>query len=426
MGSYFIELKPSDLRAVRTAEFIKVWREELQSISGVEQLAIFAEEVMPGGGIDIRIHGAPLRVVKEATIELRNRVADIPGALAVADNLPYGKEEILLRLTAAGRAMGFTNEDISRQVRNSFEGAIAKQFSRNQEETIVRVKLLNSDYGATTIRDLYLRAPDGSEAPLTEVVDLEYRVGFSQIFREDGLRQAAITANVDGAVTTSTEFRAAIARTIIPEISKKYGVQIEFRGGAVDESNAFADMNIAGTMSLVAMFVILAFVFQSYTTPLLVLVIIPFGFSGVIFGHYIMGFDMSIFSALAFLGLAGVLVNDAILLLASVKRTAADGAALKDSVLSGARERLRPIFLTTVTTIAGLTPLMLETSFDARLVQPLAVTMVFGMLFSPFLVLGFIPALLAVGEDLGLRKGGVPVNMTDGPSTQSLTGAIDR
>jgi multidrug efflux pump subunit AcrB len=135
-----------------------------------------------------------------------------------------------------------------------------------------------------------------------------------------------------------------------------------------------------------------------------------------------MGFNMTVMSAQAFMGLAGVLVNDAILLVATVKRSAASGADLRDAVLAGARERLRPIILTTTTTIMGLAPILFETSFDARLVQPLAVTLVFGMLCTPFLILGLIPALLGIGEDIGLRRGGIPMHMTAGPSIQSSSG----
>jgi multidrug efflux pump subunit AcrB len=424
-GSYLIELQPGDLRSIRTTEFMEAWEEELQPVPAVEQLTIFEETLTPGRDLDIRVHSAPLRVIKAAAIEIRERLDSIPGTLAVEDNLPYGKQEILLRLSSAGRAMGFTNQDVSRQVRNSFEGAIAKRFSRDQEEIIVRVKLLESDNRPNTIRDLYVRAPDGAEVPLTEVVDLEYRVGFSQISREDGLRQASVTGNVDGSITTSNEIMATVERTIAPEIREKYGVAIEFKGKAEEQAEAFADMQIVGTLALTAMFVILAYVFQSYTTPLLIIVIVPFGFIGAIFGHYIMGFNMTMMSTQAFLGLAGVLVNDAILLVATIKRSAAGGVALKDAVLSGARERLRPIVLTTLTTVAGLAPLLFETSLDARLVQPLAVTLVFGMLFSPFLIMCFIPALLSIGSDLGLRRGGIPMHMTAGPAMVSSAGTME-
>jgi multidrug efflux pump subunit AcrB len=421
-GFHVIELQRSDARSVRTNEFIQAWKEELQPIAAVEQLVIFEPTMVPGRELDIRVYGAPLKNIKDAAMEIREYLNSIPGTLAIEDNLPYGKQEILLRLTPAGRAMGFTNQDVSRQVRNSFEGAIAKRFSRDQEEMIVRVKLLDEDNRANTIRDLYLRSPDGSEVPLTEVVNLEYRVGFSQISRQDGLRQASITGNIDKSITTSGEIIASFKKNLAPAIREKYGVDIGFKGQVGDQAEAFADMQIAGTISLTAMFVILAFVFQSYTTPFLIIAIIPFGFVGAIFGHYVMGFNMTVMSAQAFMGLAGVLVNDAILLVATVKRSAASGADLRDAVLAGARERLRPIILTTTTTIMGLAPILFETSFDARLVQPLAVTLVFGMLFTPFLILGLIPALLGIGEDIGLRRGGIPMHMTAGPAIQSSSG----
>jgi len=359
----------------------------------------------PGRDLDVRLHGADLEVLKPAAMDIRRRLRNVPGVMAITDNLPYGKQEIVMEVTPAGSAMGFTTESVARQVRNAFEGAIAQRFSRDQEEIIVRVKLPETGGRRETIRDLYLRAPDGSEVPLTEVVRLESALGFSQIRRENGLRQVAVTADVEFGVTTTNVVMGFVEHEIAPEIKQKYGVNLEFKGRAEEQRTAFSDMGIVLLLALSFMFIVLAWVFSSYTTPLVVMSIIPFGMIGAILGHYIMGLNLNMLSLQALLGLAGVMINDSIILVSTIKRFLAEGGELVDAVVTGACERLRPVILTTLTTIGGLTPLLFERSLQAQLVEPLAVTLIFGLMVSPFLVLLFVPALLGIGNDMrGLRR----------------------
>jgi multidrug efflux pump subunit AcrB len=368
----------------------------------VERVTIFEFSAggPPGRDLDIRLHGADLEVLKAAAMEVRSRLRTVPGVMAVSDNLPYGKQEIVMEVTPAGKAKGFTNQSVARQVRNAFEGAIAQRFSRDQEEIIVRVKLDESSMRRETIRDLYLRAPDGSEVPITEVVDFKSALGFSQIRREDGLRQVSVTAEVETSITTSNVVMGIVNRDIAPEIKRKYGVFLEFKGRAEEQRTALGDMGIVLLLALSMMYIILAWVFSSYTTPFVVMSIIPFGLIGAIVGHYIMGMNLTMLSLQALLGLAGVMINDSIILVMTIKRLTAEGKAFQDAVLAGVRERLRPVLLTTLTTIGGVTPLLFERSLQAQLVQPLAVTLIFGLLVSPLLVLFFVPSLLGIGMDL--------------------------
>jgi len=406
VGAVTIELVSGDLRDVRTNVIMQAWREEIRSIAGVERLTIyeFGAGGPPGRDLDIRLHGASLDVLKEAALEIRTALKNIPGLTAIADNLPYGKQEIIMEMTPAGKAMGFTTQTVARQVRNAFEGAIAKRFSRDQEEIIVRVKLGETGEFRDTIRDLYLRAQDGSEVALTEVVNLNTEIGFSQLRREDGLRQVAVTADVDPTMTTTNTALATVARTIVPEIKKKYGIEIDFKGKAEEQREAMGDLRVSLGIALALIYIILAWVFSSYTTPMVVMSVIPLGLVGAFFGHFIMGLNLNMLSLQALLGLAGVMVNDSIILVSTVKNSMVAGMNLQESVLAGARERLRPVLLTTLTTVGGLTPLLFERSLQAQLIQPLAVTLIFGLLFSPVLVLFFVPALLGIGSDMRFRK----------------------
>jgi len=406
VAAYTIELAPSDSRTVRTGEFMVAWEQEMQAVSGLEQLTVFEVNVAgpPGKDLDIRLSGAPLNDIKAAAMELRREIARIPGVSGVADNLPYGMEEYVMELTPAGRAMGFTTESVSRQIRNTFQGAIAQRFSRDQEEVVVRVRLAPEDRNADGLRGIYLQVSNGREVPLTEVVTLRSQVGFSQIRREDGLREVAVTGSVDQRITTTNEVARVVEELVLDRVREEYGVNATFKGKAQEQAEAFGDFVIALVLALSVIYIVLAWVFSSYSTPLVIMAMIPFGLVGAVFGHYILSFALNIFSLQALMGLAGVMVNDSIVLVTTVKREQAAGASLREAVLAGTKERLRPVIMTTTTTVVGLLPILFETSQQAQLIQPLAVTLVFGLLLSPFLVLFFVPALMGVGHDI--KSGG--------------------
>ena len=412
LGGYTIEFIPSDQRDVRNTAFLRAWEEEIQAIAGVEKVVVSerSDGGPPGKDLDIRVAGAELPVLKAAAMEIREILRDMPGLMAIEDDLPWGKQEIIMQLTPAGRAMGFSTEMVARQVRNSFEGAIAKRFSRDEEEVIVRVMLPKETNRSNSLRDLYLLTPVGSRAPggnrvaLTEVVDLETRVGFSIVRRQDGVRQVAVTADVDKEVSTSNAVLAAFDTDFAPAVMTKYGVSIEYKGRAEEQAGAAEDVGNAALVALATMYIILAWVFSSYRAPIIVMSIIPFGLIGAVLGHFVMGFNLGMLSIFALVGLAGVMINDSIILVTAIRRLLHEGMDMEQAVVEGSKDRLRPVILTTLTTIGGLTPILFETSLQAQLVQPLAVTLVFGMLVSPFLVLVFVPSLLGVGDDLINRR----------------------
>jgi len=408
IGNFNIEFISGENRDIRNFDFIQEWLKEVKPVAGVENLVVLERSVggPPGKDVDIRLLGGELETLKAAAMDIRNKLRNIPGAKSIEDNLPWGKQEILLQLTPAGRAMGFTTENVARQVRGSYEGGIAKRFPRDEEEVIVRVSLPRDADKQASIRDLYLQTPGGQRVAITEAVELLPRIGFSTIRREGGVRQVSVTADVDKDVSTSTAVLATFVENYKDEIERKYGVQIEFRGRAEEQSEATVDVRNAFGIAILTMYVVLAWVFSSYRAPFVVLSIIPFGFIGALIGHWVMGFNLGMFSIFALVGLAGVMVNDSIILVSSIRTLLHEGCSLEQAVIDGTRDRLRPVILTTLTTIGGLLPLLFETSLQAQLVQPLAITLVFGMLFSPLLVLFFVPALLGLGDDLIRRVSG--------------------
>ena len=399
IGSYSVELVDGDLRDVRNPMFIKTWEEQTQLLPGLEKLLIFETQAggPPGRDLDIRIVGKDMQSMKRAAVELQKQLRGVPGLIAVEDDLPFGKEDILLELKPEGEAMGFSTEEVARQVRNSFSGSVAKRFAEDAEEIIVRVKLPGAETKQQTIRDIYLTSPDKTDVLLSEVVTLTKRLGFTRINREDGLRQVSVTGDVDPAVTTTNVVLATVRQEISPAIEKQFDVQVDFKGKAEEQSEALGDLSIALIVSIASIYIILAWLFSSYTMPLVIMAVVPFGLIGAIVGHYLLDFNLNMFSLMALLGLSGVLVNDSIILVTTIKRFFADGLDLAKAVVEGVRERLRPVILTTTTTVVGLTPILFEQSLQAQLVQPLAITFIFGMLLAPYLVLIFVPSVLGVG-----------------------------
>ncbi len=402
MGVYTLELAPGDIRSVRNEAFIEAWKQETRRAAGVEKLIFFSRQIAgpPGADLDLSLSGSNLEDLKAAAGDVARWLIAVPGVDSVDDDLPRGKQEVLLEITPAGEAMGFSAAEVARQVRNAYEGALADRVPREEEELKVLVKLPEAGPGQAGLRNLHLRSRTGQEVPLTEIVNLRQRVGFAQIRRIDGLTQVSVSADLNPAITTSGQvIRAMEQQGIIRAARQQYGVSVNFKGRAEQQTEALADFRMAGIVALGSIYIVLAWVFARYGTPLVVMSVIPFGLVGAILGHMVLGFNLSLFSLVALLGLAGVLVNDSIILVSAVQRHREEGAALVEALLDGTRERLRPVLMTSITTIVGVTPILFESSVQAQLVQPLAITLVFGMMLAPPLVLVYVPCVMAIGGD---------------------------
>jgi len=403
-GGLVVELKSSDQRDVRTEQLITAWRAAVQPLAGMDNLAIReARGGPPGRDVDVRLKGSDVRTLKEASNDVVALLDRVEGVSAVSDDLPWGKPETILEVTPRGRALDFTTESVGRQVRNAIEGAIAKRFPRGDEEVTVRVQFDRADVGAGILTDLFLRAPDGTEVPLTEIVSLRESQGFARIRREDGRRELSITGDVDKTVTNTDLVIEQLQREGLQEIASKHGVAFDFKGKAEEQQETFADMRLGAILGLILIYIVLAWVFASYTRPFAVMMAIPLGLIGAVVGHYLMGFNFTILSLVAFIGLSGIVINDSIVMVSTIderRRT----EPLLDAIVGGSCDRLRAVILTSTTTIGGLTPLMFETSQQAQFLIPMAVTITFGLAVATVLVLVVVPALVAFLEDVGALK----------------------
>ena len=396
-----VELVPSDSRSIRTADLLAIWRDEIRLMAGTESFTLIEEQSgPPGREIDLRISSPSLVDLKAAALEARALLERFPGISDVNDDLPYGKQETIIEVTPRGRALGFTTESVGRQVRNAFEGAIAKRFARGDEEITVRVLYARDSLSEADFRGLYLLSPTGREVPLTEIVDFRNKAGFASIRREDGLRTTSVTAEVDEGVNTSDQIIQAMQLEGLQDLARKHGVQVEFRGKAEEQQRTLGDMKLGALIATIAIYMILAGIFSSYTRPIFVMAVIPFGIVGAILGHLILGFDVSVLSLVAILGLSGIVVNDSIILVRAIEDRLRAGEPLIDAVIGGSRDRLRAVILTSVTTMFGLLPLLFETSLQAQFLKPMAVTIVFGLLGSTVIVLVLVPILLVIQADI--------------------------
>ncbi|MEP3429255.1 MAG: efflux RND transporter permease subunit [Roseibium sp.] len=414
-----VQLTLSEERTIRTPDIVRAWRAAVPPIPGMSRVSIAERRGgPPGRDLDIRLTGAPLKDLKAAAEELQQELSAFPGTSAVEDDLPYGKPELLVELTPRGRALGFTVESAARQIRNAFEGNIARRFAEGDEEVTVRVRQLFDKDGSAALRDLSLRTPVGEFVPLTEIVDLTDAQGFSVIQRRDGKTVVSVVADVDSTITSNTEIIAELEKGFLPELAQTHALDYSFAGRAEEQSDAFADLMTGVVMAIAGIYIILAAIFASYSRPIVVMSIIPFGIVGAIVGHYLMGFNLTILSMIGLLGLAGILVNNSIILVARFEERRAEGEDLNSAAISSSCDRLRAVLLTSMTTIGGLLPLMFETSLQAQFLLPMAITIVFGLATATVLVLVLVPALIKIGDDIAgviqLRRGQGPTGLPSG------------
>jgi multidrug efflux pump subunit AcrB len=397
-----VELLTADQRSVRMKDFVASWRNEVNLLPGLDRLAIRAPSGgPPGRDVDIRLIGDDLDVLKIAAAEVISIIGTIPGTNAVSENLSYGAEERIIRLLPLGKALGFTVSSVGQQLRASLDGAVVKRFPRGDEEVTVRLTLPKDETKNDDIGQLRVISPQGQYVQLADIATVDNRLGFSVVRRQDGFREVSITADLDSTIITTPEALQRIVDGGLDDIASTYNLRYRFDGSDSEQAEAFADMGVGALMALICIYIILAWVFGSWAQPLAVMIMIPFALIGAVVGHYLMGLTMTILSMFALIALAGIVVNNSIVLVSTIERRLEDVEGdWMEAILSGTVDRLRPVILTSVTTICGLSTLMFERSLQAQFLIPMATTIVFGLGVTTMLVLFVVPSTLAIGIDL--------------------------
>ncbi|MHC4911043.1 MAG: efflux RND transporter permease subunit, partial [Planctomycetota bacterium] len=297
--------------------------------------------------------------------------------------------------------LGFTVADVARQVRGSLFGLDAHVFSKDREDIDVRVRLdERTRRSLRAIEELWVISPRGDRVPLVEIAELVDDTGYSTIKRVD--RRRTVTVSAETAPGTNPEAVAArFTREDIPTLRNRFpGVTFTFAGRQRQMADAFATLPLGFFAAMLMIYVILAWLFGSYVQPFAVMLAVPFAVIGVIWGHLLLGFDLTFLSLIGFVALSGIVVNDSLIYMQFYNQRRAEGVELVQALIEAGRQRLRPIFLTTITTVLGLTPLMLEQSFQARFLIPMAIAIAFGLMSATMLILLILPCIVKIVDDI--------------------------
>lgn len=396
VASIIVELSSPDQRNVLNTDFVNQWRESVQLPAGIEKFTIFAQRGgPPGKDIDINIIAEDTSSLKAASLTLQEALNEYSGVFNVQDDLPYGKPQLVYRLTTQGESLGLTLESLGQQLRAAFDGNLFQIFNLVEEEVEVRVILPDDERdNLATLHYFPIKTPGGKMAPLNTVAYFSFQQGLESIRHTDGLLTTNISAEIDVAQTNANTIISDLEQTTLPDLMRTFGIEYQLKGRSEDQAETFADMGKGVVIALVLIYLILAWVFSSYLWPLAVMAILPFGIIGAIFGHWVMGLNLTLLSFFGFFGLSGIVVNDSIILVTAYRRLRQDNMKMQQAIVEASVTRLRAVLLTSLTTIAGLTPLVFETSLQAQFLIPMAVSISFGLMFATFLVLIIVPILL--------------------------------
>ncbi len=400
--SIYAELSPSAQRdGLETLAIVRQWQERVGRLEGTSEL-VFSGAEESGGGFELQLFGRDTESLRAATREVMDYLAGIEGVSNLRDALKNGKPELRLRLKPEAGLLGFTQESLATQIGQRFGGAEAQRVQREQNEIRVMVRDRQSARNSlSALMNTRLRNDEGKWFPLEAVVEIQSSYATDYIARRDGKRVNSIRAFVDKNTVSPSEILQAFSRDIGPVLAGKYpDVQIKGAGELEEMEALKGELVRALIFTALLIYALLAIPLKSYWQPFIIMAVIPFGFVGAAIGHLIMDLPLSLLSFFGMLALAGVVVNDSLVMMTRFNQTKAAGASVHEALQDAGVGRFKAIFLTTTTTVAGLTPLMLETSEQAQYLIPAAVSLAFGEIFATAITLILVPVLIAISIDV--------------------------
>ncbi|MEM9967456.1 MAG: efflux RND transporter permease subunit [Pseudomonadota bacterium] len=411
LGGLAIELIDADQRPYSSFAFVGDLQDAVVNHPLVETVSFRGWRSGPGGDtLDVEFFGADTRVLKAASEDLQAALLQFPEVSAVQDNLAYDKEELILDLTPQGRALGFTIDVLGRSLRNRLGGIEAATYPDGPRSASIRVALPEGELTADFLDRTLMRTPEGVYVPLADIVSVERRTGFSTVRRENGIRLISVTGDIsEDDPARATAISEILQNDVLPRIARERQVDYRLAGLSEQEDEFLQDTLTGLILCLTGIFLVLAWLFGSWSRPLVVMSIIPFGLVGAIYGHAVWDVPLSMFTVIGLLGMTGIIINDSIVLITTIDEYA-ETRGLIPSIIDGAADRLRPVILTTLTTVLGMTPLLYEQSQQAQFLKPTVIALVYGLGFGMFLVLLVVPSLVAVQHDIArqmtaLRRG---------------------
>lgn len=395
-----LELAAPDARTVRNEQFMQHWQDRIRLPAGVENFEMYSPSGgPPGRDIEVRLRGDDIHALKAAAEELANELRSRKGVYAISDDTPYGREQIIYRLTPQAEALGLTVSDIGNQLRAAYDGRLVQIFQDLGDEVEVRVMLPEAQRSTlASLETLPVVLPGGGSLPLSSAVELSANRGFESLRHRGGKLAVKVSADVHEHENNPTLINRDLAESVLPQLTQRHGVDYQFEGRTEDQAETLGDMGLGIWLGLLLIYIVLGAVFGSYGWPLIIMCMIPFGLTGALVGHWMLGLDLTVISLFGLFAVAGIVVNDSIVLVNFYKDLRAQGMAVEQALVEASVLRLRAVLLTSLTTIAGLTPLLFETSLQAQFLIPMAVSLCFGLGFATFLVLLLTPALLGLYE----------------------------
>ncbi|MYD75618.1 MAG: efflux RND transporter permease subunit [Gammaproteobacteria bacterium] len=405
LGALRVELVAPDQRQTRNSDIIKSWRSKLNREPGIEMLTLIDQRAGPGSNdIDLKIHGQDIGRVKQVAESVKSVLSEIPGLTGIGDDIPYGREQLVLSLNPTAEALGLNVDSVSRQLRAAYDGYLVQELSDGYDDVEVVLLLPERERNAlASISGIDIVLPNGRTESMASLVDISTRRGFETIRHSKGRLAISVKADVDHTINNANSIVQTLEADILPTLAAEHGVTYAFEGRQTNQRETLADMRLGAILALILIYLVLSWVFGSYGWPLVVMAIIPFGFIGGLWGHVLMEHDVTVLSLFGFFGLSGIVVNNSIILLVFYQRFRKVGMAAFDAIVEAACSRLRAVLLTSLTTIGGLTPLLFETSISAQFLIPMAITLAFGLAFATLLVLFLVPSLLMMYENLHAR-----------------------
>jgi multidrug efflux pump subunit AcrB len=399
------DLLAAESRNTSVAEIIQAWRAAMGTVPDVIALKFAEFQIgIAGRPIDIRLTGADLAELKSASMELQVWLSGYPAVFDLSDDLRPGKPEVRLRLREGALALGLDASQVASQLRAAFFGEVVSEIQVGPESYEIDVRLSAADRDNLADLDYFLvRSAGGAQVPLGTAAFVESGRGYARIHRIDGRRTVSVQGDVDTDQMNVSEILSDTERRFLPGLGERFpGIGVSFEGEVKTGAEGTSSVRRAFVIGLVGVFLLLSFLFRSYVEPLIVITTIPLSLIGVVWGHLLMGLDLSMPSMVGFAALSGVVVNNAILLVDFIKRHAADGMEIEDAARKAARIRFRPVLLTSLTTVLGLLPMLLERSLQAQILVPLVTSLAFGLFAATVLVLIVVPALYAILHDFGV------------------------
>lgn len=406
-GSHVVKIKvyltAADMRPISTDEFVEKWRQEFGDVPGLESISFAADKGGPGSGgaLEFELSHSDVTVLEAAARDLAEALSFYPRVTDVDDGFSPGKQQLDFTLTAAGKSLGLTAQEVASQVRAAYYGTEVLRQQRGRNEIKVLVRRPESErVSEYDLEELMILTPDGKEVLLREVVNIKRGRAYTVIKRRDGRRVLSVTADVTPRNQGAQVMNSVFAE-VIPDLKLTYpGLTCIKEGKQADMSESMTSLLGGLLMAMLCIYALLAIPFKSYVQPIIIMICIPFGAVGAVFGHILMGYSISLMSLLGIVALSGVVVNDSLVFIDYANGQRKKGHCPHDAVLEAGTARFRPILLTTLTTFNGLAPMILETSRQARFLIPMALSLGFGILFATFITLILVPAMYMILEDM--------------------------